>query len=116
MKSLDYLFYSRLKAAKILYQAIKSAINNAKQALKLDANLLKFKTLKVDEGIKLKRYRPGPRGTIRPIKRRRSHLEIVLEPKIGDRSLVKESQLPELAKRSLEKNQISQKKTQILKK
>ncbi len=80
-KALDYLFYTPKKGAKILYSAIKTAINNAKIALKTDDNLLKFKVLAIEEGIKLKRYRPGGRGTVRPYKRRFSHIKIVLEKK-----------------------------------
>jgi len=34
--------------------------------------------LAVDEGRKLKRFRPGGRGTVKPIVRRFSHLTIVL--------------------------------------
>ena len=77
-QALDYLYYTPKKGAKILYQAIKSAINNAKNYLKVEENLLKFKVLAVDEGIKLKRYRPGGRGTIKPYKKRFSRIKIVL--------------------------------------
>lgn len=77
-QALDYLYYTPKKGAKLLYQAIKSAINNAKNYLKVDEDLLKFKVLAVDEGIKLKRYRPGGRGTVKPYKRRFSHITMVL--------------------------------------
>lgn len=78
-EALVHLFYTPKKGAKILHQAIQSAINNAKNYLKVEEDLLKFKVLAVDEGIKLKRYRPGGRGTIKPYKRRFSHITIVLE-------------------------------------
>lgn len=77
-EALERLFYGTQKATKILYQALKSAITNAKQTLKVDENLLKFKTFTVEEGIKIKRYRPGSRGTVKPIIKRRSHIKIVL--------------------------------------
>ncbi len=80
-KALDHLFYTPKKGAKILYSAIKTAINNAKITLKTEENLLKFKVLAVDEGLKLKRYHPGGRGTVKPYKRRFSHIRIVLEKK-----------------------------------
>jgi large subunit ribosomal protein L22 len=76
--ALDYLFYMPKKGAKILRKAIKSAIDAVKSSLKIEENKLKFKTLAVDEGRKLKRFRPGGRGTVKPIVRRFSHLTIVL--------------------------------------
>jgi ribosomal protein L22 len=42
-QALDYLFYSPKKGAKVYYKAIKSAINNAKAALKVNDDMLKFK-------------------------------------------------------------------------
>ncbi len=79
VEALEKLFYGQQKATKILYQAIKSAINNAKQTLKIDENLLKFKVLTIEEGLRLKRYRAGSRGTAKPILKKRSHIKIVLE-------------------------------------
>jgi len=76
--ALDYLFYMPKKGAKILRKAIKSAIDAVKSSLKIEENKLKFKTLAVDEGRKLKRFRLGGRGTVKPIVRRFSHLTIVL--------------------------------------
>ncbi len=77
-EALEGLFYGKQKATKILFNALKSAINNAKQTLKVDENLLKFKAFTIEEGLKLKRYRPGSRGTPKPILRRRSHIKIIL--------------------------------------
>jgi large subunit ribosomal protein L22 len=76
--ALDYLFYMPKKGARILRKAIKSAIDAVKSSLKIEENKLKFKTLAVNEGKKLKRFRPGGRGTVKPIVRRFSHLTIVL--------------------------------------
>ncbi|MCX7955737.1 MAG: 50S ribosomal protein L22 [Patescibacteria group bacterium] len=101
-EALDYLFYGKQKATKILYQAIKSAIANAKQTLKIDENLLKFKVLAIDEGIKLKRYRPGSRGTAKPILKRRSHIKIVLT-----KDLIKKTDLNN--KKSAKRNILTEK-------
>lgn len=93
-QALDYLYYTPKKGAKILYQVIKSAINNAKNYLKVGEDLLKFKVLAVDEGIKLKRYRPGGRGIVKPYMRRFSHVFVVLvkdEDKIKDPKKIKET-------------------------
>lgn len=80
-QSLDFLFYGKQKATQILYKAVQSAISNAKQALKVDADLLNFKLLTIEEGRTLKRYRPGARGNVRPIKRKMSHIKIILAAK-----------------------------------
>lgn len=79
--ALDFLYYAPQKAAKIMYQALKSAISNAKNTLKVDENLLEWKLLTVEEGYKLKRNRPGGRGTPKPFKIRFSHIKIVLTAK-----------------------------------
>jgi large subunit ribosomal protein L22 len=76
---LDYLYYSPNKSAKVFYKAIKSAVANAKNTLKVDENLLQFKLLTVEEGQKLRRFRPGGRGTAKPFKRRFAHIKIILE-------------------------------------
>lgn len=83
IESLDYLFYERTDASVILYKAIKSAISSARQILKVEDNLLNFKLLTVEQGQKLKRFRPGSRGNAKPINRRMSHIKIILEAKVG---------------------------------
>lgn len=79
--AIESLFYGRQKATQVLYQAIKSAVSNAKQTLKVTEDLLKFKTFTIEEGQKLKRYRPGGRGTPKPIIKRKSHIKIILVSK-----------------------------------
>lgn len=79
--ALDHLYYGKQKATRILYQALKSAISNAKQTLKVSENMLKFKLFTVEEGQKLKRYKAGGRGTPKPIVKRKSHIKIILTTK-----------------------------------
>jgi len=78
-ESLKYLLYTNKKGAALLYDAIKSAINNAKNSLKVSGDVLKFKALIIEEGQKLKRYRPGGKGGIKPFKKRFAHIKIILE-------------------------------------
>lgn len=77
--ALNSLMYSRQEAGQVWYKAIKSALDNAINTFKLDSNLLKFKVLTVEEGLKLKRYKAGGRGTAKPFRRKFSHIKIVLE-------------------------------------
>ncbi len=79
--AIDYLLYTPKKPARIFLKVIKSALNNAKNKLKLEEKNFKFKLLTVEEGQKLKRSRPGGRGTAKPILRRFSHIKIILESK-----------------------------------
>ena len=76
-KALEHLYYTPKKSAKILYSAIKSAIDSAKNMSK-DMTSLKFKTLLVEEGRKLKRFKAGGRGTPKQIIRRSSHIKVIL--------------------------------------
>jgi len=84
-ESLKKLYYGKQKATKVLYEAINQAVNNAKQTLKVTTDLLNFKLLTIDGGQVLKRYRPGSRGNANPIKKRMSHIKIVLESKAKDK-------------------------------
>lgn len=76
---LDYLFYSPTKNSQFFYKAIKSAISNAKNNLKLDETKLVFKTLTVEEGQKLRRFKAGGRGAVKPFYRKYSHIKVVLK-------------------------------------
>ncbi len=80
-KAIEQLLYSTEKPSQIFYKSIKSAVSNAKQTLKVGDDLLQFKTLTIEEGQKMKRYRPGGRGTARMIRKRSSHIKIVLTVK-----------------------------------
>ena len=70
------------KSARILHEAVKQAIANARN-LKLDSSVLVFKEIIVDEGPKLKRRDKfhGARFDSGIIHKRMSHLKIVLEEK-----------------------------------
>lgn len=81
VKAMDHLFYSPKKSANILYKVIKSAVDNAKATLQIDANLLEFKILKVDQGHALRRYNPGSRGNAKPYRKQFSHISVVVAPK-----------------------------------
>lgn len=65
-------------AARVLTGALKTAITNAEFVLKVPKNMLEFRSLKADQGLVLKRFRAGSRGTALPISRRMTHITIVL--------------------------------------
>lgn len=97
-ESLTRLFYSPKKGARVFYKAIKSAIDNAKYALKVSDDLLEFKLFTVEQGNALKRFRPGGRGTAKPYKKKYSHIKIVLTVKQAKKSVPEIKSLPSTKK------------------
>jgi ribosomal protein L22 len=69
------------KAARALVKAINSAISNAKHTLKVNDDMLKFKLFTIEEGNRLKRFRPGSRGMAKAFYRRFAHVKIILTAK-----------------------------------
>lgn len=67
------------KAAMSLRKVVMSAIANGRQTLKVGEDMLKFKLFTVEEGTRLKRFRPGSRGMAKAFYRRAAHIKIILE-------------------------------------
>ena len=84
-EALDYLMYAPHKPGNIYYKALHSAINNATNTLKVTPDMLQFKLFTIEEGHTIKRFQPGARGTAKPVKRRYSHIKIILEEKKADK-------------------------------
>lgn len=74
-KALDILQITNKAAAKELITAIRTVVANAKQK---GMEKVLFKTIEINEGSKMKRYRAGTRGRARPYARKMSHIKIVL--------------------------------------
>lgn len=81
--AMDKLLYVEQKPARILRKAIQSAVTNAKAVLKVDEGALTFKTLTVEQGNRMKRYKAGGRGTAKPFVRQFAHIKVVLIAKKG---------------------------------
>lgn len=71
------------KGSKPFLKLLESALANARNNFQLDEKDLYLAKVLVDEGRKLKRWRPRARGQAFPIQKKTSHLLIVLEPKKG---------------------------------
>ncbi len=91
-EALAYLMYAPTKPAKTYYKVLNSAIHNAVNTLKVQADMLQFKLLTVEEGRKLKRFKAGSKGMAKPIVRRYSHVKVVLvqKPQIEKSTKVEE--------------------------
>jgi len=66
------------KAARLFGKTLKSAVANAENNSELASKDLKVKFAIVNAGSMLKRFRPKARGSAGRIRKRTSHLEIVL--------------------------------------
>ena len=68
------------KARHPLVELLDSAIANSKHNFKLDGENLFVKEIRVDQGYVLKRHMPVSRGSAHPIKKKTSHVMIMLAP------------------------------------
>lgn len=68
-------------AAKDLEKALKTVLANAKQK-GLDESKLTFKKVEINESMKMRRFRAGTRGRVKPYKKRMSHIKIVLSDEL----------------------------------
>ena len=66
------------KAARLTLKVLTSAVANAENNLGLDKTKLYVKEAYVDEGQTLKRMKFGSRGHVDPIKKRTSHITVVV--------------------------------------
>jgi large subunit ribosomal protein L22 len=78
-KAIGQLNFSRKKSAKPLIKLVNSAIANAVNNFDLDKDNLFIKEIKVDESQTLKRWMPRARGRATPLRKRGSHVSIVLD-------------------------------------
>ncbi len=74
------LSFTDKKSAIAIKGLIESAIANAKN-LGLDISRLFIKEIRVDEGLKMKRWRPRERGRAAPFRRRTSKISLTLGEK-----------------------------------
>jgi len=78
-ESLNILQFTPKRAAHIVRKLIKSAIANAEQKPDVDIDNLYIKYIYADEGPTLKRYRARALGRAVRIRRRTSHITVVLD-------------------------------------
>lgn len=77
----NILIHAQKKAKGPLNDLLASAVANAKNNFKIDSDSLFVKEIRVDQGFVLKRSMPVSRGSAHPIKKRTSHVSIVLAPR-----------------------------------
>ena len=77
-QALDQMLFVTKRSVAPLTKLVKSGIANA-ESMKLDAAHLWIKDLQVNEGVKLKRWRPKGFGRASPIQKKTSRISLVLE-------------------------------------
>ncbi len=93
-EALNILHYSRKKTSERMEKLLESAINNwvqKNEGLKPEDSNLYVKTITVDGGPMLKRYRPAPFGRAHRIRKRSSHITLVVD----SRTLQQEEKITE---------------------
>jgi large subunit ribosomal protein L22 len=79
--ALNILTFLNKRAKHPLYDLLQSAVSNAKNNYSLDKETLFVKEMSVNGGQVLKRSMPRARGSAFPIKKRTSHVKVVLASK-----------------------------------
>jgi len=78
-EALTLLSFMPKKGARIIKKVLESALANADQNPSIDIETLYVKKIVIDEGPRLKRWRPRAMGRAYGIKHRLSHITIVLD-------------------------------------
>jgi large subunit ribosomal protein L22 len=81
--ALDLLKFTPKKAAGLVSKTLRSAIANAENNNQLNVNDLVVKEAVVGEGPTLKRFQPKARGSAGPIRKRTSHIRVILTDEIA---------------------------------
>ncbi len=78
-EALNILSFTKKASAKIIIKLLKSAIANATQKKTIDIDRLYVKQIMVDQGPTMKRFQPRALGRATTIRKRTSHINIVLD-------------------------------------
>ena len=72
------LSFTAKRAAEPLKKLLRSAVANAKHNFNIEKENLVIKNIRVDKGPTLKRFMPRARGMAAPIRKRSSHITLIL--------------------------------------
>jgi large subunit ribosomal protein L22 len=78
-----------------ILKVLKSAMANAENNFNLDQSLLNIAKITVNAGPTIKRFQPRSKGMANPIKRRTSHIEIIVSGDIKTKALKAKKKEPE---------------------
>jgi large subunit ribosomal protein L22 len=81
LDALTQLSHLNKKGAPMVVKLLKSAIANARHNFQLEPEALYIKSITCDQGKEMKRYFPRARGSAFVIRRKMSHVNVILEEK-----------------------------------
>lgn len=77
-RALNILSFNKRKSSALIEKLLKSAVSLAEQKKMIDVDNLYVKSVIVNQGPHLRRYRPRARGSSAPYNKKQSHIELVL--------------------------------------
>ncbi len=77
-EALNLLSHTPKAGARLVSKVVQSALANARQDKTIDVDTLAVKTIFVNQGPTLKRFRPKPMGRAGRIRKRTCHITVVL--------------------------------------
>lgn len=77
-EALEILNFSQKKGATLIAKALKSAVANAEHNYNAEGDNLFIKSILIDGGPSLKRFRPRSRGMVSHILKRTSHITVIV--------------------------------------
>lgn len=80
-EALILLRFTPKKSGRLITKVLRSAMANAENAKAFDLEKLYIKTIKIDQGPRLKRFRPRAMGRATRIIKPSSHITVVLQEK-----------------------------------
>jgi len=101
-QAIDRLLLAPNKGGDLLASVIKTALSNATNNLKLEASTLRISRVELGKGPVFKRFQPVSRGMAHQIKKRTSHIKVVLTE-------VKTTSAVKVEKKKSEEQKIGQK-------
>jgi len=81
-EALTILQFTRTPKAKYLAKLVKSAAANAENNFQMDPADLRIVKIFVDEARVMRRYRPRSRGRASPIRKRSSHITVIVSEEV----------------------------------
>ncbi|MEK7659480.1 MAG: 50S ribosomal protein L22 [Patescibacteria group bacterium] len=96
-EAIAQLSYLTRRPTKPILKLLNSAVSNARH-LGLDKNYLYIKEIMVNEGMKLKRYKPKGFSLVMPIQKKTSHIKIVLDELSEEKKKKKEKLIAKMPK------------------
>lgn len=81
-EALTLLKFTPTPKAKVVAKLVQSAASNAENNFQMDPADLRIVSIFADEAPAMKRYRPRARGRVSPIRKRSSHITVIIAEEV----------------------------------